>query len=248
MVEAVKFLLAETPARDAGYLPYAMQLTHLVEIFRIAPILTPEKRKEVLSWIWYTSVSQYFGGASTGQNSRDLETVRAFASGTATHLFVRDTLDLNPLLFDHFNLRTASSTTFALILNALQPETTLGGKPIDGSHFRVKSGKLFQSFSPASMAVMNLAKVLEPYGYVNAQQIINDGVLSSHALSSECVKACLNEDEAAFAEARGNLVASFISSLTGCKTVFRWEEGRSPKDDTLQEEIEIETEGDAESF
>jgi len=232
MVAAAKFLIESTPIRDSSFIPYAMQLTHLVEIFRLRPQPTLENRQEMVSWIWYTSASQYFGGASTGQNSRDLESARSFGRGHLNQLYQREELDVTSLLFGRFNLRTASSTTFALMLNALRPATTLSGKPLDDSHFRVKSGQLFGSFAPKEIASLNISKVLDPYGIPGSHVPYDWSHQESHLLSTACARATLSENVLEFVEARGRLVADMISSLTGCITHYKWQ-GRVHDEDAL---------------
>ncbi|MFS9669778.1 hypothetical protein, partial [Klebsiella pneumoniae] len=79
------------------------------------PSPSPEALKEFESWFWFTSSTQYFGGSSTGDISRDLLNVREFANGKRLQLFNRTQINIGNLINDKFNLKNASSMAFALL-------------------------------------------------------------------------------------------------------------------------------------
>lgn len=111
-----EFISGELAVRDFSYLPYSIQFTYLVELFRLAPRPTSTQLDEASKWFWRTSVTRYFGGASTGQNSRNLEEMRAFALGETSNLTpAASEIDLTDFLFSSANMRTAATTAFCLL-------------------------------------------------------------------------------------------------------------------------------------
>lgn len=121
---AIEFLRQEMGITHYAFLPYAIQLTHTAEFFRLCPNPSAGHLTELARWLWITSVTKYFSGASTGQNSRDLQRIREFAtSESARELFTRQPLNISSFLYDRFNLRTASSTTFCLLLKRWSDRT-----------------------------------------------------------------------------------------------------------------------------
>lgn len=129
---AIGFLREDVKMPGLSFLPYAVQLTHLGEFFRLCANPSAQVRNELKKWFWSTSVRRYFAGANTGQNSYDLERMRQFAEGKIDKLDdERDAIDLTKLIFDEFNLRTANSITFALLQVQMSPTISIDAKPID---------------------------------------------------------------------------------------------------------------------
>lgn len=205
------------PIRDASYLPYGLFLTYLVEIFRVSGGLSDEQSKAVLSWFWYTSATLYFGGASTGQISRDLNVVREFASGSRVSLYVQVEIDISRLLFDKFNLKNASSTTFALLLLSVSGGTAISGRPIPLDLIGAKDSRIFGRISPDNIADKNISVVID----VQRNGSSEIGVeLEKQLLSNDCVFDAERQDEISFVINRANLVSSFIESVCGCQSHY----------------------------
>jgi hypothetical protein len=222
---ALIYLRDEVGVRDLAYIPYALQLTYLAEFFRLCPEPSTYQIKSLTSWFWYTSVTRYFGTfSSTGQVTKDLAMIRAFARGDIPRLFESTEIDISRLLYDKFSLRTAASTTFALLLDYMEPSVTIDGNPIDQSHKTLKSSKLFASFSPSDGIVekWNIAKIIYPGGLVmdGIELVIPLGNLEDHLLNTSCVEAKSLGDTRRFLELRSNIVADQVQSLTGCNVRF----------------------------
>ncbi|PTU72806.1 DUF262 domain-containing protein [Pseudomonas mangrovi] len=218
------FLSEHLNIKDFSYIPYGMQLTHLVEFHRICRKPTPGQVSELTRWFWGTSATRYFGGASTGQNNKDLKSIRDFARGDSAALFPDDAIDISRLMYDDFNLKNASSTTFTLLLNLQCPSETIDGRSIDGGHLKEKSSKFFSSASPVKGEIekINLSKVIYPYSdSLNpGSAVIDDEALSKHLLSKDVYAYWEAGDDVGFASARAKIVAELVQNLTGCKVKY----------------------------
>ena len=220
LLAATRFLRQRTPVMDMSYLPYALQLTHLTEFFRSSPIPTSAQLDELVRWFWFTSSTMYFGGASTGQNSKDLSQIRAFAKGEVDRLIASDRIDISRLMLDRFSLRNASSTTFALLLLERKPSQTLGGEGLVlVSHLELTS-KLFQPAFEGRARQLNVQMLLDPYGHTPAMWKADDEAFAQHLLSQECAAAAAIGNFEDFAFLRTELFADRVAKLTGCKVEF----------------------------
>lgn len=218
---ALLFLRSHVGVNDLAYIPYAIQLTYLAEFFRLERRPSDSQLAALTHWFWYTSVTRYFGTfSSTGQVSKDLATIRNFALDASVRLFDVREIDLTRLLYEKFSLRTAASTTFALLLNSLDPRTTIDGNPIDESHKRLKSSKLFASFSPKNGDVekWNIAKVIYPGGPImdGVELILPLVEIENHLLNLRCVTSVSDGNVSDFLEQRSKIVAERVEELTGC--------------------------------
>jgi hypothetical protein len=128
---AVDFLTNELPISSHAYLPYGLQLTHLVEFFRLKPRPTLEQRERLRRWIWHTSLSRYFRSSNTTQNASDLANMRAFAQGKGDALDLDTPTKYESFVSDSFALNKATSKTFALLLANHKPRSLLDGSPIN---------------------------------------------------------------------------------------------------------------------
>lgn len=114
---AIAFLNKYTSVSHISYLPYSLQLILISEYFRINQSPSDIDLERLAKWFWKTSFSRYFGGSSTGQISRDLLSIRNFATSKNGDIeFNEIPIEFNAILYDEFNLRTASSKVFALML------------------------------------------------------------------------------------------------------------------------------------
>ena len=77
---AVDFLTSELLLPSISYLPYALQLTYLVEYFNLNPTPDIHERMELKNWFWKTSFTGHFGRANTGLITRNLAYIRKFAT------------------------------------------------------------------------------------------------------------------------------------------------------------------------
>ena len=244
---ACEFLRARTPVDDFNLLPYALQLTHLAEIFRICPRPSALQLHEMVAWFWFTAATQYFSGASTGQNSQDLARTRAFARGSRARLADTSEADISGLLFDKFNLRNASSTTFTLLLINCQPKLTLIGQEITDGSLVARQASAFSSFGPSALRGVNLSRVVNPYRskFIGAPASGVD--LAEHLLSGDCVTAAQGEDAKTFIEARAALIAHEISAVGSCVATYRVPASLGPPEEE-ETEASDEDEGDEDAY
>lgn len=128
---AVDFLTNELPISSQAYLPYGLQLTHLVEFFRLRPHPTTQQREKLARWVWKTSIGRYFRSANTTQNDADLEKMRAFARGETDDFELEGAINYKAFVADNFSLNKAVSKTFALLLAQNKPKRLLDGSPIN---------------------------------------------------------------------------------------------------------------------
>jgi hypothetical protein len=221
---ALIFLRDQIGIYDISYIPYGFQLTYLAEYFRLAPISLPNNVQHLVQWFWFTSATRYFASANTGQLSKDLSSIRAFATENISRLFDADEIDISQLLFDKFNLRNATSTTFTVILNSMRPNHTIDNKAIDGSHLKLKSSKFFAPFAPRNGEVerLNISRVI--YSYLEyADEFTTNSIIpdiESHLLDADCIK-CINTNNATnYMSARSKIVAARVQHLTGCMVTY----------------------------
>ena len=237
IVQALEFFRDEIGIKDFSYLPYGFQFTYLTEYFRLVPEPTSENTKHLIEWFWFTSVTTYFRTSNTGQVSKELALIRSFAQGTRSRLFDYQEIDISMLLYDKFNLRNATSTTFTVLLNSLNPNKTLDGMAIDGSHLKVKSNKFFASFCPKNGGLerFNISKVIYPYsqpaqGLRGLQSITSTEL---HILNQECVELVQAENYNGYLVERANLIAELVKKLTGCQAKYRTLESSFDMDDSI---------------
>lgn len=221
---ALLFLQENIGIRDFSYIPYAFQLTYLAEYFRINPFPHADQIAHLVAWFWFTSATRYFGTSNTGQVTKDINSVRAFANGRTNKLFDRAEIDISQLLYDRFNLRNATSTTFTLLLNNENPHTTVNGRPIDGSHLKLKSNKFFGTFAPlnSDYQQLNISKIIYPYPDRNDEPPLDvpSMQLKANLLDEECLRHKLEGNAMEFLFARSYIVASKVESLTGCTVKY----------------------------
>jgi hypothetical protein len=216
---ALRFIKEELNIHDFGYIPYAFQLTYLAEFFRINPQPGDNLLDHLKKWFWFTSVTRYFGTSNTGQVSKDLLTIRNYAENKINKLFDSDEIDISKLLFDKFNLRNATSTTFSILLGDMNPDRTITGEYLDQSYRHIKNGQLYSSFCPYGndLEKLNIAKVIYPdkdiTGNIHDQ---DDGLLAKHLLDIACIDAIKNHKPHEFIKNRGDIISRKISELTGC--------------------------------
>lgn len=233
-----------------SYIPYSIQLTYIAEFFRIAHHPSDEQLEHLVQWFWYTSVTRYFGTfSSTGQVSKDFTLIRNFASGKVKRLFELKEIDLTRLFYDKFNLGTAASTAFALLLSDGNPARTVDGRAIDDSHRMVKLNKEFSSIAPfnGNVEKWNIAKVIYPYGRIPGELdgLFGDQDLDANLLDAKCIEYRKSNDTINFVHRRSEIVSERVKSLTGCTVRYVMPPMQFEQEDfeeEAEEEIEVEVE------
>lgn len=219
--QAIRFLRESTALYDFSYLPYGLQLTHIAEFFRACKEPTQSQLDELHRWFWFTAITRYFSGANTGQNTSDLAKIRSFAIAKSETLFDRRELDISQLLFDKFNLRNATSTTFALLLINSRPTRSIDGRAIDEAYLKVKSSQLFGGLIKGAVGKQNIAKTIFPFPDDLVPEHIDCSELTEHLLDERCYEAIRVGDEGLFVNSRAEYFQRIVEKLTSCPVAFQ---------------------------
>lgn len=237
---AVDFLTTELPLSSISYLPYALQLTYLVEFFNICPRPSAHQRKELQTWFWKTSFTKHYGVANTALINKDLSLVRSFANGEAPKIPVEKKIGLKGFTQDSFALNKASSATFALLLARRKPKSLLDGSAIDTYKALSIANKLeYHHIFPkaylkndgyskhsinyhANICMLNLSNNREisdkkPSRYFKeiAEKLGDklEAVLESNFIDEKAYQACLEDDYDSFIQHRQEKIFADIISL-----------------------------------
>lgn len=239
---ALIFLRDSIGVRDFSYIPYGFQLTYLAEFFRLNPAPQAYQITHLVAWFWFTSATRYFGtSTNTGQVTKDIALLRAFAQGRTNKLFDNIEIDISQLLYDKFNLRNATSTTFTLLLNNEDPRETINGKSIDESHLKIKSNKFYGTFAPSDSDYrqLNISKIIYPYP--NKEDDFSSRFklmgLANNLLDEECVRHKYDGNSMELLIARSNIVARKVESLTGCKVKYSSPQEVPTDQDSFEDEL-----------
>ena len=217
ITKAIPWLKENLQIHDANYFPYGLFFTFSVELFRLSENPTQAQLDELKSWFWFTSTTQHFGGASTGDIARELTNLREFSTGEKNYLFIRKEINLSRFLLDKFTLKNASSTAFALMLFSMKPTQTITGKRIELQDFSEKTSRAFSRCAPKKTQPYNISLIIHPY----KNELIDNNVnsdLESHLLNEECIAAVAIDSHEKFIMHRSDLISEWVSSMTGCKT------------------------------
>lgn len=232
--KSVNWLTKELLIRDASYLPYGLFFTYLVEFFRCNPTPSEDVLGELKAWFWFTSTTLYFGGASTGDISRELINIREFSTGIRAQLFKRSPINIGNLIYDKFNLKNASSIAFCLILISRKPKSSLSGRDLDSEILTEKNAKLFGKVAPPGIEDLNISAIIEPSKIVNA--MVGECVdLSEHLLDTQCLKMIDDGNSDGFTWARSGLIADVVTQLTGCECLLTLPDLPPEEDDSENE-------------
>jgi hypothetical protein len=234
--EALIFFKDEIGICDLSYVPYGFQLTYVTEFFRICKSPTATQIDELRQWFWFTSVTRYFGTSNSGQNSKDLANIRRFASGEVSQLFKRGDIDISRLLFDQFNLRNATSTTFALLLARMHPLMTIDGRHIDDAYKTIKTNRFFKSVARNKDFVYNVCQVIHPFSGSILTINENPETLKKHLLGINSVDSIRTGDDESLVIQRAAYVLELVESLTSCSAIHNKLDGAI---DDLQEPEEL---------
>ena len=122
----------------------------LVEFFRISRNNSQIRLEALSRWFWRTSLTRQYSGATTGQITRYLEEIRAFANQETDELkLVEPNLNLDDVLMDVFNSRNASSTAFMLLLKSKFPQNSVQGFSLSEIENVEKDKRLFGCLAPS---------------------------------------------------------------------------------------------------
>lgn len=213
-IAALLFLKRELSLDDFSYLPYGIQLTYVAEFFRLNASPTEDQIKVLREWVWTTAVTRYFGGASSGQNSRDLAEIRAFATGRIGALSPSvSLLDLTDFIFDEFNLRTASSTTFGLLLRMRNPVADIAGRAIPVVKSQRKNrGDYFDMFDGSVYGGRNVGQVLKGQSNGSSEEVPD---LGANLISPELLAIPGKATVHSHVQARAQLICNAVAQVTG---------------------------------
>ena len=128
---AVDFLTTELPLPSTAFLPYALQLTLLVEFFDKRPNPNLFQRESLKKWFWQTSFSRYFASFNTPQLNKDISDIRKFASDEIGEIPISKPIDFSEIFESDFRLNKAVSKTYALLLASKGPKSLLDGSTLN---------------------------------------------------------------------------------------------------------------------
>lgn len=263
---AVDFLVDDLLLSSFGYLPYALQLTFLVEFFRICPSPDIQKRKILKNWFWDTSFSRHFGRSNTGQQTADLKSIRSFAEEQKDNLEVEEKIKYHRFVLDSFRLNKAASKSFALLLAYNSPRSLLDGAPINtqqalsvlnkGEYHHIFPRAFLQSSGcqeekinvAANICMLNLGSNRRLSGtrpsvyFAEMQENLGneiEQVLASNFMNMDAYKAGLDENYEGFLKIRANLL---IQSMQNIVSEYQRDEKLIETQDEEDEDIEEESE------
>jgi hypothetical protein len=225
---ALTFFREQIGMPDLSYLPYGLQLTHLAEFFRISPKPNEQTVGMLKQWFWITSVTRYFTGSNTGQNSKDLEEMRRFAKLSIVkpdrlEFNAEQNFDIRDFLFDEFNLRTASSTTYSLLLAQCRPHKSLFGQQIPAEGLPSLARDQFLDLLPEGSEHhnTNIGQVFNPLRHRKQKGALPSDVnLLELMLNEEALASLEAGDIGGFIQERRRLVVATLTRLTGGAVSF----------------------------
>jgi len=237
---AVDFLTTEHPLSSLSYVPYNLQLTYLVEFFRLCPNPTSSQIAALKGWFWKSSFSRYFGTTNTAQISKDLSDIRQAASGDISALEIQGDIKLDNFLRDTFALNKATSKAFALLLAHKNPRNLVHGSQIDTrAALAITNRHEFHHIFPQAFLKAEKYSETEISYHLNIcllksganksisgtrpseyfQMLINqlgndiEDVLSSNYISLDALYAALDDNYEAFIDARFKTLSEAINNL-----------------------------------
>lgn len=243
--QAIDFLKSNFPLPTYDFMPYALQLTFLVEFFNLENAPTQKHKYELIKWFWATAISRHFGNSNTGQNSRDLESIRKFARDKTGFIsFDRDIL-LDRFVFDEFRLNIANSKSFSMLLAQRKPLNLLSGQEIDISEVLSVINRFdFHHIVPLQLFPESKLNVCVNICLLNKRDSIElsnqrpsqcfQKLLSRHGdsaleifksnyIDQNCLDALLQDNIQQFLNSRKELIRADIEKLTRQKTIPKTE-------------------------
>lgn len=225
IIKATEFLRQTIGMPNSSFLPYGLQLTYLAEFFRLNKDFQKDRLDGLTPWFWRNAVTRHYSGSNTGQIAKELELIREFAIGNAVDLVEPQTIDVTAFLTDEFNLRTASSTTFSLLLvrrfnlemNRMSNQIHFNSS-LSRMNFRSIKSILEPKLNPGSA---NLLQVFVPNNETSINQMLDfdNESLYQYFLNREIVEAISAGDIKHAITRRASLICSEIANLTRCSVV-----------------------------
>ncbi|GAB2622782.1 DUF262 domain-containing protein [Novilysobacter erysipheiresistens] len=216
VAHTIDFLNNRLGLRDFSRVPYAFQFTHLVEYFRLAGRADRQREDELVRWIWFTSVTRYFASANTGDISRDLDAIRAFANGASDRMYERGTIDITRFLFDKFNLRISTSISFTLLLSNMRPQLSVDGRAINDAYLDVKDSRLYAAVDPQLKS--NIGQIIHPFAdRPSAENFVH---LGDHFIDERSRQHLVRGEIETFCDSRAQLIVAAIEDFTQCEARF----------------------------
>lgn len=239
---AVDFLTSEFPMTSNVYLPYSIQLTLLVEFFRICPAPNIHQRDNLKKWFWYVGFSSYFTSTSYTILRGALKQIRDFANGKIEKLDFSKNINYKSIFSESFSLRKASSKSFALLLAQNHPKSLLTGSSVntDSALSVINKNEYHHIFPKNFLAKMGVSqkRINSPVNYCMLSLHDNkkisdkrpsdyftemksllkerfDEVLLSNFMNQEICEACLNNNFDKFIELRSEVLKDEIKRLIG---------------------------------
>ncbi|MEL6560273.1 MAG: DUF262 domain-containing protein [Bacteroidota bacterium] len=230
---AIDYMKLNLPMPSAAYLPYSLQLTYLVEMFNVRNELSDHQVINITKWFWRTAISRHFGTSNTGQNSRDLESVRMFAVGNLDEIPIDKEISIDKFVFDDFRLNIANSKSFVLVLAQRSPRDLVTGSRLHLEEFMTSLNRSYfhklykeEDGEHKSNSCINIfvstSQELDNY---SGDELINQlynlhgddtmSVLQSQYIDEQCVRHIREGNRAGFCRQRKNLIAADVIRLTG---------------------------------
>ena len=240
-LSAIEFMKVNFPLLTYDYIPYGLQLTFLVEFFNVQNHPTNEQSSELVKWFWITAFSRHFGTSNTGQNARDLESIRKFARGQTKSIEVDRDIMLDRFVFDEFRLNIANSKTFTLLLATRNPLSLVTGDLINLNETLSKINRFdFHHLIPAQLFPETNLNVCINICLLNKKDNIQLGnqrpsqyfqnlltkhgerameILESNYIDKDCLNALLGDNIQQFFNYRKEIFKRDIEKMTGRRTI-----------------------------
>lgn len=238
---AVDFLYDNLNVKAYKNVPYGLQLTLIVEYFRINPKPNNIEVSKLKKWFWITSISRYFAGFNTAQLANDVQNFKKFAMRKIDDIDLGIKINYDNFLKDSFRLNKATSKTFSLVLANKIPLNLVNGTAInieaalalnnkhEYHHIFPQAYLKLSGFSDdlinqhANICLLNSGfnkqiSDKKPSVYFEELKTLLgtnlDKVLSSNFISKEAFEAGLKDDYQEFIKQRCLTIQKFIEELT----------------------------------
>lgn len=163
---AIDFFNTTLAVTSNAYIPYSMQLTLVVEFFRINPTPSLMQLKSLSKWFWQTSFSRHFEGGGVGQINKDLKNIRDLADGTIETIPQSKTIDFNTIFQSRLILNKAISKAFVLLLSIEKPKSLYNGQIFNNEEeLRFTNREVLHSIIPKSFKLDSSINFETPLNY-----------------------------------------------------------------------------------
>jgi len=239
---SIDFLSDEIGLPSEAYLPYSIQLTLLANFYNLNPAPNINKINQLKRWFWKSSIGAYYRTSSYSFTRSALDEIREFAVSENSHLDIGVNINIDDFLMDTFNLRKASSKTFALLLSRESPKNFMDASTISISEILALANKNeYHHIFPKNMlkqigfcqeeinchlniSILNLRnnraisdKKPSEYFAIMQKQLGEHHlyeVLKSHYIDHQAYKAALSNDYAKFLEYRKAKISRVFQNMS----------------------------------